>query len=146
MRHQQGLPYTNCLSKRGLSKCSHIAKGLRGCRVSKIHTCFVTNTPSGDKHVRPLQTASVIGTYLNIPVEQVALDALPKASYDEDILIVWHHGDIQAILRHYTNDTTKFSWDETNYEGCIVIRSPFDWVFHRHYFSKPIRFLNCFLR
>jgi hypothetical protein len=153
IRHQEGEPFSNCLSRRGLARTRAIAKDFK--RLLKnplkyIHTC----APLGFAHARPFQTASVMCTELHDTFSvyaHVDTDDLVRDLFtDYDTVIVWHHGEIPDLVRQigerYQIPFQPFEWDETDYDGIVCI-DPFrkriyiDTLFKKKFFFLNI--LNC---
>ena len=134
-RHQKGSSFSNCLSTVGTNACKRLSRVCKYMRHLKIYT--FSPTMEG-KHVRVVQTASLIGTHLTTPIriiDDTLLDC-PKHSNDNDALIVAHHTQIPEILsKYHVND---FTWPSTNYDGCILV-SQHEWKYDGTYFSQTPR-------
>ena len=138
LRHQEGSSSTNCLSEKGVRNCHSIFVRLKGMDID-LYTCIPN---INGKHVRPLQTASLICTHLKKSVNIVDLQSLPDEHDDKDIAIIWHHKDIQTIMKNYLKrDDIEFTWEEDNYAGCVIIEND-KWRYDPWYFSTHS--LNCF--
>lgn len=152
IRHQQGEHNTNCLSSSGVRHTKRIADIL----LKKINhnQCFrsvYTLLPEAYKHIRPIQTASLLCSYMNrqsccysvvtCKNTQVIANDLLKISDLKllDIIIVWHHGDmgnlVDALVPYYK---TFITWPDTNYDGCVQIDLDQCTVcFKKDFFKKP---------
>ena len=116
LRHQEGQTHTNCLSKRGVHNSHSIAKRFTS-------SCFVyTMLPSSNgKHVRPIQTATIMCTEMNKSLNLLENDDIFPTNEDNcSHLIVWHHHGIPKILQKYFQNAS-FVWDDNNYNGCLLI-------------------------
>lgn len=116
-RHGEKNPNSNCLSDVGTHKSRMIANQHRDS------PCVVyTMRPIEDKHVAPLQTASNICTILDqslFLIDDVSM--LPYYYESEmDMLIVWHHSDMNRVLKHF-GCTGDFIWPSNNFTGCLII-------------------------
>ena len=142
IRHQQGDLYTNCLSKQGLRRCGKIYKYFTNiCVRPKIYTCFAEES----KHIRPIQTASTIATLMNKSIQLINIDSLPDIPHTHDIIMVWHHHEINEIIQYYSKNRLKsFLWKNDNYDGCVLIDTSGDWRFEEHFFTNVFKlFVNC---
>ena len=135
LRHQEGSRSSNCLSRIGIRHCRDIYSRLRYKDVD-VYTCY---PDEHGKHVRPIQTASILCTYMNKSLQIIDLNHLPDDQYNHCV-IIWHHKDIPTIIKHYTKQ--DFEWDERNYSGCIMIDDNQRLVYDPVYFSNHS--LNCF--
>ena len=125
-RHQQGLG-SNCLSYEGMlcvakmaSKITHLLE------LSKtVYTC----PPATCKHMRPIQTATNLCTFLDDHTEvHVCMDIKTMkhlASDSANHLVIWHHGDIAQLVNEVTSRTCHFSWPEHNFSGCLLLGQHF---------------------
>jgi len=126
LRHQQGSPFTNVLGRNGIINSLQLADAISNAlKSSTYNTNLYTCLPllSG-KHVRPLQTASIIGTKLNLGINIITYDNLPINNHINKI-IIWHHHDIQPLLHKYIpNDPPPIiKWDDDDYDTCIIINN-----------------------
>lgn len=120
VRHQEGNVHRNCLNRVGLKHCDNIYNKLKNKSPTYVFTC----TPfTNGKHVRPLQTASIVASLLNINVilvpEESVIKKLPKMSNSNNI-IVWHHTGMGKLLNCYYPGH-HFEWDPDNYTGALII-------------------------
>lgn len=123
LRHQQGSPFTNVLGRNGVINSLQLADALKKTlNSSSFNTNLYTCLPQiSGKHIRPLQTASIIGTKLNLGVNIVTTDNLPINNYKNKI-IIWHHSDMQSLINKYIpNDPPIIKWDDDDYDTCIII-------------------------
>lgn len=73
-------------------------------------------------HIRPIQTASIIGTNTNNNIRVVNnYKDIKDYINNDDSLIVWHHEEIPKILDYLTNKKNNFAWNDNNYSGCLII-------------------------
>ena len=142
LRHQQGDVHTNCLSKLGMERCYKLFIHLsKICPQPKLFTCLAKES----KHIRPIQTASILATHLDKPLLLTSIEDLPPLSLckNQDIIIIWHHHDIQSIIKHY-GSVTSFRWNDDNYDGCVIIDCEGKWRFEEHYFTNVFKlFVKC---
>lgn len=142
LRHQQGDIHTNCLSKLGMDRSYKLYIHLsKICPQPKIFTCFVKES----KHIRPIQTATIIATHFDKPIQLTSIEDLPPLSSckDIDVLIIWHHHDIPFIIKHYCGNCA-FKWNDENYDGCVIIDSEGQWRFEKQYFTNVFKlFVKC---
>lgn len=125
LRHQQGSPFTNVLGRNGVINSLQLADALRNAlNSSSFNTNLYTCLPQiSGKHIRPLQTATIIGTKLNLGVNIVTNENLPINNYMNKI-IIWHHNDMQSILNKYIpNDPPTIKWGDDDYDTCIIINN-----------------------
>ena len=120
IRHQEGDKHCNCLNKIGLEHCNNIFEKFKHEKPVNIFTC----TPHiNGKHVRPLQTASMLGSllYRNVTlVTEDTLEKLPEITCNETNIIVWHHKYMQDLLQFYYPNQ-HFEWFSDNYTGALKI-------------------------
>jgi hypothetical protein len=130
--------YTNCLSAYGMYRSNDIAKLFIKMERLNIHSCIPYSSKS--KHIRPIQTASIICSNINVPLQMIESMCTMPSLYDGDNhLIVWHHKDIPSILQTYFCNT-KFNWDDNNYDGCLILNKC-SWTFKPNYITKR-KFVN----
>lgn len=159
IRHQQGDINTNCLSLSGVQNTKRIADIL----LKKINhgQCFrsvYTVLPDTYKHIRPIQTASLLCSYMNRRLccysvvtckntHVIVSDLLTISDLKLlDILIVWHHGDIGNLVNALVPEhETFFTWPDSNYDGCVQINLDQCMVcFKKDFFQKPSNCLQKF--
>lgn len=154
LRHQEGERYSNCLSRQGIERTKHIAnvltRSFENIPFKSVHTCV----PVGYGHVRPIQTASNLCTFL-----QGRFSVLAHKSVDElvrdvckihemhDTVIVWHHSEIselvQALCECFSIRGISFQWDEANFDGCVIMDTNIHKVVYEpNYFTK--KFIFCY--
>nr|QOI90354.1 hypothetical protein HWQ62_00217 [Pyramimonas orientalis virus] len=143
IRHREGNADTNCLSKYGIERSIDIAKTFNTVERLNIHTCLPNATYYDSnssmmtifKHIRPLETASIVSSHMNKPLHLIENDdEFPSSRDGGHHLIVWHHKDIHNILQLYFYDA-KFDWDDNDYDGCIVL-DKYYWEFKPNYIKK----------
>lgn len=148
MRHQEGYKRTNCLSLQSVKQINRIA-GVFSKIKSKTFQVY-TIKPKSYKHVRPIQTASNLCTYLNASLRvcntyEDAIDSLSNYIYTNDIIIVWHHNELPEILDtialiyniRMVDMDGFFQWPEDNYNGCLVVDTVAGSAFFsKHFFKK----------
>ena len=111
IRHQEkGI--TNCLSTKGIDDTVFIAYRLPNC--NDIVTCKTYH----NHHVRCIQTASILGTHANKNVKVQSKDD----TFDDNVLIVWHHEDMEELLSALLQTKIQFKWPEDNYTGMIIVK------------------------
>ena len=150
-RHQEGYVYTNCLSEIGIQHSYQIANKIRHHGSLYIYTSL---PKYNGKHVRPVQTASLICSKLNLSLSFIDNYDFPSNQYDDIThVIIWHHNDIPKILSKYFPNN-NFIWNENNYSGCLII-SKDEWTFYptfltkgywklfKHKFNKIIKYVTC---
>jgi len=148
IRHQEGHASDNCLSEKGLKNTMKIAQHFKKSnKTSQIFKTVYTVQPYDYKHVRPIQTASLLCTYMNSEQDRLSVktcqdnqelaDDLVKACVLQwyDVIIVWHHGDMESLVKTLIGKREwNIKWPPDNYDGCLVVDS--DTVrFHSRYFS-----------
>lgn len=157
IRHQEGAPMSNCLSKQGLENTRRI--GTFFSRKHKLQNNDVfktvyTITPHAFKHVRPIQTASMLCSHLNGAFYDAKFSVMLCESHAEmiadltrfrnidhlDIIVVWHHGDIPRLVDCICDafgipKNVRVRWDDDNYNGCVVVDTSYKTVrFNRQMF------------
>ena len=115
LRHQQG--ETNVLNKYGMKRSKQLAVALKNYFDTdfKIYTCF---PELNGKHIRPLQTSTIIGTELNISVHFFDQENIPDIKHNN--VIIWHHGDMNTIIQHYYPKISYY-WNPYEYDSCILL-------------------------
>ena len=136
MRHQSG-GCTNLISKYELEKRTYDLYNKLCCQeVNRVYTCF----PMKDHHIRSLQTATNLCTLLSKDIRiSNGIEELPKFMY-ENTLIVWHHSEMDAILKHY-GFHGEFTWPSDNYDGCLILYAH-GWEFDPSFFENN---KSCFM-
>jgi len=148
MRHQEGNKRKNCLSSQSIKQTNRIAGIFSNIRSNKWKV--YTIKPSTHKHVRPIQTAANLCTYLNTSLKvcntyEDVIDSLSNYIYTNDIIIVWHHNEIAEILDtialiyniRMVDMDGYFKWPEDNYNGCLIINTIMgNAFFSKHFFKK----------
>lgn len=140
IRHQIGDANTNCLNEIGLEKTKQFAK--KRCKdIGKIITCM---PHLNGKHVRPLQTASMIGSIKALPITiyETVESFKHFKGHDKPVLIIWHHSEIEDIIKmlipsvlllEYDDNMIHFTWPQDNYNGCIKIYNDGKWTFDEQF-------------
>lgn len=135
-RHQEGENMSsNCLSKKGIRHTYALAKKIRELEPCTLYTVM----PSYDgKHVRPIQTASLVCSCLCKYVNFTDINNLPS-KYDLDMnhVIIWHHHDMNKIINKYFTGES-FQWNDENFTGCLVINEK-QWYFYPKYMAHSIK-------
>ena len=126
---------SNCLSKIGIKHAYTMAD-----KIKELEPCTVyTSMPSSNgKHVRPVQTASLVCSRLCKCVHFIDRSKFPSNHHDRNmnnIIIIWHHGDMNKILNSYFPEQPPFIWSDNNYSGCLVINEK-EWKFHPKYLTE----------
>lgn len=121
-RHQRGTFGTNCLSAQGVADVKRMAKAVR---TLGLDTDVHTSLPTGYKHMRPVQTACTLCTFLNnqssVIVHENHTTLSQELCLGKNTLVVWHHGDICNLIAAITGVQPKFEWPDDNYGGCVRI-------------------------
>ena len=135
MRHQSGGEYTNYISPYELkTRTNHLYNKLCTQEIDTVFTCY----PNNDHHIRPLQTASNLCTLLHRDLRVIdGVKNLPKFMF-ENMLIVWHHSEMENILKHY-GFKGEFSWPDDNYDGCLMLYGC-GWEFDPTFFENKYCF------
>ena len=132
-RHGEKTRSSNCLSDMGIH---------RGELIGKIHLpdeCNVyTVAPTPPyKHVAPVQTASVACTVMNKTLHVLPdYTGVPCYHHSRTYVVVWHHGEIPAIMRHLRLNH-DFEWPDDNYTGAVVVRDDDTWDFDPVFMYRP---------
>ena len=152
MRHQQGENETNCLSLNSVKKMKSIAQKLSKVESNNNEFKVYTITPREYKHIRPVQTASNLCTYLQSSLKvhncyENVIDSLSKYIDTHNIIIVWHHSEIPEMLTsiQYTYslpDGKPIHWSNDNYDGCVLINPRTERVVFDEFFFRKKR--TCF--
>ena len=137
-RHQEGgETSSNCLSKKGIKHTYSMSNKIKDLEPCTVYTSMpLTN----GKHVRPIQTASLVCSRLCKYVHFINEKEFPSNKDDCSMnhVIIWHHGDINKILNMYF-PMAYLMWSETNYTGCLVIKEK-KWIFYPSFlYSRHIR-------
>lgn len=158
LRHQEGQVYDNCLSPKGLKNTHKIAQWLIKLNENSVFFKTVyTVLPSDYSHIRPVQTASLLCTYMNEHNDKFSVKTCEdRTALVEDVsracvlpwldvIIVWHHGDMQALVRDITHDNSwKFKWPDDNYDGCLIVDVGKTAQFIADFFAKPVPYWSRF--
>ncbi len=154
-RHQEGSLHTNCLSQIGIDHAYDISNKIKQYSSLYVYTCLPKHN---GKHVRPIQTASLICSKLKTSLMFIEDYNKFPSNKDEHIhVIIWHHNDIPKILNKYFPDNS-FIWDNENYSGCLQINKD-EWTFYsnfietrsfrlkmfKHKFNKIIKYFTYML-
>lgn len=135
-RHQEGggIP-SNCLSKVGIKHTYTMADKIKTLAPCNVYTFMPL---SNGKHVRPIQTASLVCSHMCKYVNFINLSEVPS-KYDSSTnnIIIWHHGDMNEILNIYFPGQT-FVWSDNNYSGCLVINE-ITWRFHPKFLTEKMK-------
>jgi hypothetical protein len=149
IRQREGNHNTNCLSSYGIKRSKDIAKTFSQIKHLKIHTCLpkhtyfnpkeypstVSHSHSISKYIKPIETASIVCSNLDIPLHFIDnAEELPYSMDGENHLIIWHHQAIPNIMLLYLF-TPRFKWDDNNYDGCIIL-DKYHWEFKANYIKK----------
>lgn len=137
-RHQEASHKHNILSGKGVADSILIAdvlkKCLNGSNFIQVFTCAPNIVK--DKHVRPLQTASLVASKLNTNVHFTNYVSLPK-NFHVDQVIFWDHSNIPKILQSYfPTDTITFQWDDDDYSSCVIISQKTGYRFEKDFIRK----------
>lgn len=156
LRHQESDPLTNVLTVRGLLKTKQMATTLerhfQNVPMKGIHTC----QSNGYGHVRPLQTASNLCTFLRGNYSTFAHDSIESVVRDlskmtditgYDIVIVWHHSELSELIRSLCErfcipyDSTP--WPNRCFDGVQII-DVFSKTstFYKDFFKKKYFFIS----
>lgn len=132
-RHQKGYVYTNCLSEIGIQHSYQIANKIKHHDSLYIYTSL---PKYNGKHVRPVQTASLICSKLNLSLSFIDDYDFPSNQDDDNTthVIIWHHNDIPKILNKYFPNNS-FIWYDNNYSGCLIIDKD-RWTFYPSFLTK----------
>lgn len=138
IRHREGDLFTNVLNKLGLKRSSEIVADFRALfkhQSFQIHTCGPSEKGG---HIRPLQTASVIGTCMYTSVQ---FDIPDKHDTLNHHLIVWHHSGMGTLLKQFHE--SDFIWDGDNYDGCLLVNRS-GWSFVPNFLDPRHKSSSCF--
>lgn len=144
LRHQEGNSKSNCLSKKGIRHIKQIVKQIKKYKNISIFT----RIPSlNGKHVRPLQTASILGSILNRSVNFIENYVnLPSKDDKNTSIIIWNHEGIGDILKSYFWNS-DFKWNDNNYAGAIIIEKT-NWYYVNNFLKSDsyllFRMIECF--
>lgn len=121
MRHQEGHDdYSNCLTEKGIKECKTVADTFKNIKNLHVYTC----SPSHEKHIRPIQTASIVCTYLQTNLIIVESEnALPSDCNTCNHLVIWHHKDIDLLVKMYYSFDGSLNWKDDDYYRCIILDS-----------------------
>lgn len=140
IRHQSGdNNVSNCIDSNSFYNIPDICEILKPIQFEHVFSKY----PYNNKHIRPIQTAANICSFLDIPLELVYdANSLPdkQCSY---ILIIWNHNDVNSILQKF-GFNTYFKWPEDNYNGCLHIHDS-NWNFNENFLKKKHFFYDCCL-
>lgn len=131
IRHQEGNNnISNCINSDSFNDTKNICEILKPMKFEHILSKF----PYNNKHIRPVQTAANICSFLDTPLELV-YDArdLPNKQFSY-MLLIWNHNDVYSILKHF-GFTGNFQWPEDNYSGCIHIHD-YNWNFDENFLKR----------
>lgn len=142
LRHQEGGEFTNCLSDVGIGHSYDIVDHIDKHKSIVVYTML---PQMNGKHVRPLQTASIVCSKLDMHLNIIDTDELPKDThYQTDHIIIWHHSDMTEILTKYFPGA-NFEWDEDNFSGCLMINEhDRTWTFDPHFLTSDECFMQSF--
>lgn len=165
VRHQEGDAFSNCLNLDGMYRVQHIASVLKSSFENTPLKCIHTCRPLEFKHMRPVQTATMLCTYLtderfsvfaHVSYDGVLRDLSKIVDIDRyDVVIVWHRGEIMKLVDVLCDyyDVPKslingFYWPDNNYDGCVLVDTEEkDTGFIHNFFQikkrKNLFFLNC---
>ena len=138
LRHQEGNLKSNCLSAKGIDHTKLIVKKIKKYKNISIFT----RMPSlNGKHIRPLQTATILGSILSKRVNFIVNDAhLPSKDDEKNTnIIIWNHEGIGNILKSYFWNS-DFEWNNDNYAGAIIIEKS-NWYYVN---NLLLRMIECF--
>lgn len=146
LRHQIGETHTNCLSEQGVRDTYRIANVMEDRTKHKSKHIYTIMPKSHGKHVRPIQTASIICSATKRSLN-ILDEVFPDIKDNEiDHIIVWDHHGIPKILKKYF-ENASFVWDDNNYDGCLLIYENDTWEFVSDYFHRDNMFkqvCSCF--
>ena len=133
IRHQKPEEHTNCITESELNRTRSLYEKFKHLHISHVFTCC----PSiKNKHIRPLQTAANLCTFLGNNVE-LCNDASELPNYiTSNILIVWHHSNIHTILEKY-GMIGNFEWPDNDYDGCLVINI-YGWEYDHSFLKSSV--------
>ena len=118
LRHQRGDPHINCLNIKGFNDTKQIADVFGVLKNLNVYTCCSKD----HKHIRPLQTASIVCTYLDKNVNVVeSIHQLPKDCTLGNHIFIWHHSEIQHLVRMYCDLIEPLYWDADDYYRAILV-------------------------
>jgi hypothetical protein len=135
-RHQEGGGMSsNCLSKTGIKHTYTMANKIKELEPCTVYTCIPS---SNGKHIRPIQTASLVCSRLCKCVHLIDRSNYPS-KYDACMnhIIIWHHGDMNKILNIYFPGQS-FTWSDYNYSGCLIVNQK-KWTFHPKYLTEKTK-------
>ena len=143
LRHQEGSSKSNCLSTKGINHTKLIVNKIKKYKNISIFT----RIPSlNGKHVRPLQTASILGSILNKSVNFIENYVYLPSKDDEEntSIIIWNHEGIGTILKSYFWNS-DFKWNDNNYTGAIIIEKN-NWYYVNNFLKSNLlfRMIECF--
>ena len=126
---------SNCLSKIGIEHTYIMADKIKELEPCIVYTCMPS---SNGKHIRPIQTASLVCSRLCKCVHLIDRTNYPS-KYDvcPNHIIIWHHGDMNKILNTYFPGQT-FIWRDDNYSGCLIVNQK-EWKFHPKYLTEKTK-------
>jgi hypothetical protein len=161
LRHQESDALTNVLTVHGLHQTKHMATVLerqfQHIPMKGIYTCI----PEGYAHVRPVQTASNLCTFLrgnystfvHHSIESVVNDLIKITDITGyDMVIVWHHSEIpklvQAICQRFCVPCPSWTWPPSCYDGIVMIDVFYKTIrFQEDFFEKKLflisKLFNC---
>lgn len=130
-RHQKQEQFRNCVYKSELNRTRLLYENIKHLQISRVFACC----PSiHNKHILPLQTAATLCTFLGKNLE-LCSDARELPKYiTNNILIVWHHGDILSILENY-GMLGHFEWSDDDYDGCLMIND-YGWEYDHSFLTS----------
>jgi hypothetical protein len=140
IRHQKGYNnLSNCIDSNSFYNTENICQILKPIKFEHVFSKF----PYNNKHIRPIQTAANICSFLDKSL-QLVYDArdIPNKHFSCTLLI-WNHDDINSILKHY-GFIDSFQWPEENYNGCIYIHDS-NWHFNENFLKNNSFFDDCCL-
>ncbi len=124
LRHQESQKNTNVLTQNGVLNSFRLADAIKNKLKNTENISLLSSMPYiNDKHIRPLQTCSLIGTRLEKNVNFTTYSILPTND-NIDHVIIWHHNDIENLVQHYfPNETVHINWKNDDYDSCVLINS-----------------------
>lgn len=106
MRYQYG---RNTLHKHSITELRHFADILKEHHIKRI---YILNKV--DPHLKTIQTAATLGTYMNVPV--VFVNGFSNTCKG---LVVAHESDVPFIVRSVSKEGHDFRWPEDNFYGLL---------------------------
>ena len=130
IRHQKPGQHVNCISKQELNNTKSMYEKIKTLQIGRVFTRYPTTQ---NNHIRPLQTASNLCTFMGQNIE-LCNEVKDLPNYiTTNVLVVWNHSDIKYILEKY-NMSGWFEWPENDYDGCLMINE-YGWEYDHSFFK-----------